>query len=142
MKQECIRLAQNEAVLDEKYDELLEYLKQNGGKNSMFIAIAFEELFVNVVNYAYGNAKGPIAVEICNNDDTISITFVDFGTPFDPVAYADWFGYADSPVSIGGKGLKIIRQVSMDMKYQRVLSMNITNAKFSKKNDKEMCDDR
>ena len=55
------------------------------------IDIAVEELFVNIASYAYDQGEGVAVVQVKVLQDPLSveITFIDNGTPYDPLAKAD-----------------------------------------------------
>ena len=56
----------------------------------MQISVAVEEIFANIANYAYAPEKGNAAVrvEIAPEPLQVSVTFLDRGKPFDPLAEA------------------------------------------------------
>ena len=55
------------------------------------IDIAVEELFVNIAHYAYRPDVGPatVRVEVEKEPPAVSITFIDHGIPYDPLAKED-----------------------------------------------------
>ena len=60
-------------------------------KAQMQIAVAVEEIFINIAGYAYAPDKGKatVRVEVSEDPDTVTITFVDHGMPCDPLARED-----------------------------------------------------
>ncbi len=60
-------------------------------KTQMTIDIAVEEIFVNIASYAYGDGVGTatVKVELFDDPASIEITFIDGGTPYDPLAKPD-----------------------------------------------------
>ena len=60
-------------------------------KTQMQIDIAVEELFVNIANYAYHPEIGwaSVMVEVLDDPLSVSVTFMDSGEPYDPLAKAD-----------------------------------------------------
>ena len=60
-------------------------------KTLIQIGVAVEEIFVNIAHYAYapktGNAK--IRVEVTEDPASVAITFIDRGTPYDPLKKED-----------------------------------------------------
>lgn len=104
----------------EKLDEVLDLidgvLDEHGCNMKVMtqINIAAEEIFVNIAHYAYGECEGwaEIAAEVA--DGVAEITFIDGGTPYDPLARPD----PDVTLSaeergIGGLGIYIVKK-SMD----------------------------
>ena len=77
---------------------------------------AVEELFINIAHYAYAPQTGPVTVRVETEKDpkAVSITFIDGGTPYDPLAKADpdiTASVEERP--IGGLGIYMVKQ-SMD----------------------------
>ena len=90
--------------------------------------IAVEELFVNIANYAYGDQVGQAVIQLQEEHDPegISITFIDEGMPFDPLAKPDpdvTLGAMDR--SIGGLGIYMVKKSMDDMKYRYEDNRNI-----------------
>ena len=79
------------------------------------IEVAVEELFVNIAHYAYETTgSATIRVETQEQPRGVDITFIDSGTPYDPLARED----PDVTLSaeerqIGGLGIFMVKQ-SMD----------------------------
>ena len=77
-------------------------------KAQMQIDIAIDELFGNIAHYAYNPEVGQatVRVEVAEDPLSVVITFIDNGTPYDPLAKAD----PDTTLSaeerdIGGLGI-------------------------------------
>ena len=90
--------------------------------------IAVEELFVNIANYAYGDQVGQAVIQLQEEHDPegISITFIDEGMPFDPLAKPDpdvTLGAMDR--SVGGLGIYMVKKSMDDMKYRYEDNRNI-----------------
>lgn len=76
--------------------------------------IAVEELFVNVAHYAYTPQVGPVTIQTEIKDDSVSISFIDSGKPYNPWEKED----PDTTLSaeermIGGLGIYMVKK-SMD----------------------------
>ena len=90
--------------------------------------VAIDELFGNIAHYAYGETTGDATVRFDFDEATrtASITFIDGGVPFDPLAKAD----PDVTLSaeergIGGLGIFMVKK-SMDKveyRYENGLNM-------------------
>lgn len=96
-----------EAVLDEKECPM---------KARMQIAIAVEEIFVNIAHYAYRPIEGEATIRVCVNEAPLQVTiqFLDGGRPYNPLEKAD----PDTTLSaeereIGGLGIFMVKK-SMD----------------------------
>ena len=79
----------------ENLDQVLAFVDEElekyecGMKTQMQIDIAVEEIFVNIAHYAYNPAVGKATIRIEVTDGTVSLTFIDNGIPYDPLAKED-----------------------------------------------------
>ena len=94
--------------------------------------IAVEELFVNIANYAYGDQVGQAVIQLQEEHDPegISITFIDEGMPFDPLAKPDpdvTLAAEDRP--IGGLGIFMVKKTMDDMVYEYKNQRNMLTLK-------------
>ena len=92
------------------------------------MSVAVEEIFVNIAHYAYGDKNGSakIQVESCEDPRGISITFIDQGVPYDPLAKTD----PDVTLSaeereIGGLGIFMVKESMDDIDYEYMDCKNI-----------------
>ena len=97
-------------------------------KAQMQIAVAVEEIFVNIAHYAYGAKKGEatVRVEISGAPACVTIRFIDQGSPFDPLAKEDpdvTLSAADR--RIGGLGIYLVRKTMDEMGYEYQDGQNI-----------------
>ena len=90
-------------------------------KAQMQIDVAVEELFVNIAHYAYAPQTGSATIRVQLDEDarTVSITFIDRGIPYDPLAKPD----PDVTLSaeerqIGGLGIYMVKKSMDDMRYE------------------------
>ena len=90
-------------------------------KTQMQIDVAVEEIFVNVAHYAYAPEVGNVTVQVETAPETkrVTITFIDRGVPYDPLAKPD----PDVTLSaedrqIGGLGIFMVKKSMDDMKYE------------------------
>lgn len=111
---------ENIPVITEFVDEQLE---QFGCpmKAQAQIDIAIDELFSNIVHYAYHPGTGPatVCVEVVEEPLSVIITFIDQGVPYDPLAKAD----PDVTLSaeerdIGGLGIYIVKKNMNEITYE------------------------
>ena len=85
----------------------------------MHLEVAFEEIFVNIAHYAYGNKTGQVEILFDRTDDDLKITFIDSGKPYDPLAKPD----PDTTLSaelrqIGGLGIFLVKKYMDDVAYE------------------------
>lgn len=121
----------------ENLDQVLAFVDEElekyecGMKTQMQIDIAVEEIFVNIAHYAYNPAVGKATIRIEVTDGTVSLTFIDNGIPYDPLAKED----PDITLSaeerqIGGLGIFMVKKSMDDVKYEYKDGSNILT--FSK----------
>lgn len=95
-------------------------------KISVAMAIAVEELYVNIAHYAYPEGTGDAEI-ICEcGEGRISVTFIDSGIEFNPLLRPD----PDVTLSagerqIGGLGIYMTKKSMDDMIYKRENGKNI-----------------
>ena len=101
-------------------------------KVMMQIEIAVEEIYVNIVHYAYNPeiGKATIRCEVTDNPMQVIIQFMDSGVPFDPLAKED----ADITLSaeereIGGLGIFMVKQSMDEVSYEYVEGKNVLTIK-------------
>ncbi|MBQ7197293.1 MAG: ATP-binding protein [Synergistaceae bacterium] len=120
----------DEKNLEQVLDFVNEQLEAQGCslKTQMQIDVSVEELFVNIAHYAYNPETGfaTIKIEIQKEPSSVSITFVDKGVPYDPVAKPD----PDVTLSaeereIGGLGIFMVKNSMDEMTYEYKDCQNI-----------------
>ena len=101
-------------------------------KAQMQIAIAIDELFGNIAHYAYNPeiGKATVRVEVIEDPLAVTITFIDNGVPYDPLAKAD----PDTTLSaeereIGGLGIYMVKKSMDDITYEYKDGQNILTIK-------------
>ncbi len=101
-------------------------------KDQMQIELAVEEVFVNIANYAYTPGKGHaiVRVEVTEEPICVTITFIDEGNPYDPLARED----PDVTLSaedrqIGGLGIFMVKKSVDDVNYEYKDGQNILTLK-------------
>ncbi|MBR2779086.1 MAG: SpoIIE family protein phosphatase [Firmicutes bacterium] len=101
-------------------------------KAKMQIAIAAEEIYINIASYAYAPDKGRAWIDMNVSDDQkeVSITFKDKGMPYNPLEKED----PDVTLSaeerqIGGLGTFMTKKFMDEMLYEYKDGMNILTLK-------------
>ena len=93
------------------------------------VDVAIDEIFSNIVRYAYNPKTGPatVCVEVEENPLSVVITFIDHGVPFDPLAedQPDTTRLPKGKRPIGGLGLFMVRKTMDDVTYQYKDGQNI-----------------
>ena len=101
-------------------------------KAQMQIDIAIDELFSNIAHYAYNPEIGQatVRVEVIEDPLAVTITFIDNGVPYDPLAKAD----PDITLSaeerdIGGLGIYMVKKSMDEIAYEYKDGHNILSIK-------------
>ncbi len=96
-------------------------------KTQISLDIAVEEIFVNIAHYAYGEeGAGGAVLQFDITPEQAQITFIDEGTPYDPLAKEDpdiTLSAEDRP--IGGLGIFMVKKSMDDVSYKREDDKNI-----------------
>lgn len=96
------------------------------------IRLAIEEIFVNIISYAYRPdiGKAEIKCVVCEEPLSVTIEFMDSGKPFDPLSTkaADTSGamFLERP---GGFGIHLVRNTMDDVEYEYRDCKNILTIK-------------
>lgn len=90
--------------------------------------LATEEIFANISSYAYEPDSGyaTVRVEITDEPASVMISFIDKGTPYDPLAKPD----PDLKIPVrerrkGGLGIFLVKKSMDDMRYEYKDGQNI-----------------
>ena len=88
-------------------------------KAQMQIEVALEELYVNIAHYAYPDKKGEAEIDVSVADGYVTITLIDSGIPYDPLAKPD----PDVTLSaekrqIGGLGIFMSKKLMDKISYE------------------------
>lgn len=92
------------------------------------INVAIDELFSNIVHYAYHPEIGPatVRVEVIEEPLSVIITFIDHGVPYDPLAKADPdVTLTAEERQIGGLGIYIVKMSMDEVTYEYKNGQNI-----------------
>ena len=101
-------------------------------KVQMQVALAVEEIFVNIASYAYHPEIGEAQIDVDASGDppTVTIRFLDHGKPFNPLAKED----ADTTLSaeergVGGLGILLVKKNMDDVTYSYEDGKNVLTIK-------------
>ena len=90
-------------------------------KIQMQIDVAVEEIFVNVASYAYAPGTGSVTLQLESGTSplSVSITFIDSGVPYNPLAKKDPdVSLSAEERSIGGLGIYMVKKSMDSMTYE------------------------
>ena len=128
---ELLAVTENLPVVQAFVDERLEKA-DCPPKAQMQIGVAVEEIFVNIANYAYApdHGKATVRVEVADDPVAVTITFVDHGVPYDPMAKEDPnVRAAAAERAVGGLGIFMTKQLMDDVAYEYRDGQNILKLK-------------
>jgi len=109
------------AFLDEELEK-----HDAGMKASMQLAIALEEMFVNVASYAYEGVKGDCEITLIFYENNVEVYLRDSGMFFDPLAKEDPdITLAAEDRQIGGLGILMVKKTMDEVAYVRANNENI-----------------
>jgi len=94
-------------------------------KQRNLIAVAVEEIFVNIAHYAYGPAAGNVAIGVFAGDEA-EIVFEDSGVPYNPLEKGD----PDITANLedrepGGLGVFMVKKIMDAVDYRREGDKNV-----------------
>lgn len=122
----------------ENYPNIVSFVEEALEKNDcsmkaqMQIDVAVDEVFTNIMMYAYEPeiGKATVSLEFTESPKTVVIQFVDSGKPFDPLKKED----PDITLSaeerdIGGLGIFMVKKIMNDVSYEYKDGQNILTIK-------------
>ena len=116
----------------EKLEALQEHLagcaRQFGleARRAGMLALALEEIFVNICHYAYPDTPGPVVLNCRGEGDRLVVEVVDHGRPFDLSAISEPDLAADIDARpVGGLGWFLVRQVADELDCFRADGRNV-----------------
>jgi len=119
-------------AITDRLDEVFNFIEsamRNAGmddRQQNNIKIAVEEIFVNIVSYAFPTGEGEVSVSVTAVSDKLSIEFCDSGTPYDPLAKADPdISLSADEREIGGLGIYMVKKMMDDVCYRYEDGKNI-----------------
>ena len=101
-------------------------------KAAMQIDLAVEEIFINIASYAYTPETGDavVRVEVSEEPITVTITFIDQGIPYDPLAKDDPdVSLSADKREIGGLGIFMTKKSMDEILYEYKDGRNILTLK-------------
>ena len=125
-------------AVDENLPKVLSFIERRlegtdcPPRAKMQISVAAEEIFVNIAHYAYAPDKGmaTVRVEVLEDPVAVRITFLDNGTPYDPLQKEDPDVEASAKDrQIGGLGVFLVKKTMDDVAYEYKDGQNILTLK-------------
>ncbi len=96
------------------------------------IRLVVEELFANIVFYAYPDKPGDVRVRcFLDSAGSFCVRFIDRGIPFNPLTFDPPDLEEDfTDREIGGLGIHLVRQLAQDVRYIREGTSNVLTVCF------------
>lgn len=101
-------------------------------KAAIQLNVAVDEIYSNIVKYAYPKAPGPVKVEVILDEDpaSVSLRFTDEGVPYNPLTKEDPdITLSAEERTIGGLGIFMVKKTMDDMRYEYENEKNILTIK-------------
>ena len=101
-------------------------------KARMQLELAVEEIFINIASYAYNpdTGKATVRIEVSGDPLHVTITFIDRGVPYDPLAKADPDLSASAQErTVGGLGIFLTKKLMDDVVYEYRGGRNVLTLK-------------
>lgn len=131
-----IKTFKQEANID-NYDELCSWIEKTRAEWNISkelankIDICVEEVFANILHYAYPQKVGMFEVELNKVDENIIIEFRDEGVVFNPLDKPDPnLHLPPEKKALGGLGIYLTKKMSDDVAYKRENNKNILTIMF------------
>ncbi len=125
-------------AVQENLEEVQDFVDEHlatancSAKDRMQIGVAVEEIFINISSYAYNPDRGNAIVRVTVSEEpvVVTITFLDNGVAYDPLAKKD----PDVTMSaeerqIGGLGIFMTKKLMDDVSYEYKDGQNILTLK-------------
>ncbi|MDR2964391.1 MAG: SpoIIE family protein phosphatase [Treponema sp.] len=94
------------------------------------VKLAVEEIFINIVNYAYRPGKGNVAIRFWIKDDSLIIEIEDCGVPYNPLQKEDPdITLGSDQRQIGGLGIFMVKKLMDQVEYKYENGKNILTLK-------------
>ena len=111
--------------LDRVTDFVNALLEEHGCsmRNIMRIDVVIDEIFANVVGYAYGPATGDFTLRFSVKSDPkrVELSFIDSGKPFNPLLREDPDTKLDAAHrGIGGLGIFVVKKTMDEVSYRYI----------------------
>lgn len=120
--------------VQDNMDDAIEFVRKGievlavSKKDRAQLSIAVDEIFSNIIKYAYDPQTGPATIKVTpiREDNVVEITFIDQGKPYNPLEKDDPdVTLPAEERGIGGLGIFIVRNSMDDVEYEYVDGNNI-----------------
>jgi len=106
------------------------------GENELLLAV--EEVFVNIVKYAYAESLGKVTIHCRMDEDSLILKIKDEGIPFNPLQLPEpHLVSCLKERKMGGLGVFLMRRFVDEAKYEKQGKYNVLTLVKSKKKETE-----
>ena len=131
MKKHRFIVSAKHSHIHDFFDLIDVYAKDFSGERRKEIKLVFEEVFVNIVDYAYRrDERCSVYVSFTKKKNTLGILFADKGVYFNPLLKED--PDTENITEPGGFGVFLIKKLSDECRYRRLLGRNVLTVIFQK----------
>jgi serine/threonine-protein kinase RsbW len=126
-------LKNNLAEIKSLTDILCKLCEENSICNKVLcdVSLALEEIFANIVHYAYeDNEEHLVKIHIKIRDNVLALEIKDDGKPFNPLEIPKT--NTEAPFeerNIGGLGIHLVRNLIDELEYKQVKGKNVLTMK-------------
>jgi anti-sigma regulatory factor (Ser/Thr protein kinase) len=100
------------------------------------LLLAMEEVFVNIVKYAYAESLGKVTIHCRIDEDSLILKIKDEGIPFNPLQLPEpHLVSCLKERKVGGLGVFLMRRFADNVKYEKQGKYNVLTLVKSKKRD-------
>ena len=117
-----IKLPADRQNLNRFIDFITDFAKKGGfhDKGIWELELAADEIFTNIINYAYPQQKGNIEVNCSFDNQRLLIEIYDHGIPFNPLSYPNPEIIPDiQEIRTEGNGIFLVRRLMDNIVYRR-----------------------
>lgn len=102
------------------------------------LLLAVEEVFVNIVKYAYAGSLGKVTIHCCMDEDNLILQIKDEGISFNPLQLPEpHLVSCLKERKVGGLGVFLMRRFVDEVKYEKQGKYNVLTLVKSKKKETE-----
>lgn len=102
------------------------------------LLLAVEEVYVNIVEYAYPESLGKVTIDCRIDEDSLILKIKDEGIPFNPLQLPEpLFVSCLKERKVGGLGVFLMRRFVDNVKYEKQGKYNVLTLVKSKKKNRE-----
>ena len=122
----------------DNYKKYLEWLTETANNYELGSAVKYklelisEEIYTNIISYAYPKGEGYVDVSLQKQDKELTIVFTDSGVPFNPLDKPDPdIDFPPESREQGGLGIFIVKNMTSYINYEYLGGRNVLTMKVT-----------